>query len=71
MLASEHYFENCLFRLGRYPEEDYRAINGKYRDTNLDYLSEETAEAIQMAAWYVFQNLCDYDENKFKELLGI
>lgn len=71
MSPAEHYFENCLFRLARHPKEDYRAIDGKYRDTNLDYLSEETAEAIQEAAWYVFDNLCQCDVNKLKTLLEI
>lgn len=71
MLPSEHYFENCLFRLVNSPKEDYRAIEGKYRDTNLDYLSDETIEAIQLAAWYVFDNLCQCDTNKLKTLLGL
>lgn len=71
MLPSEHYFENCLFRLANSPKEDYRAIEGKCRDSNLDYLSEETIESIQLAVWYVFDNLCQCDANKLKELLGI
>ena len=71
MSPSEHYFENCLFRLARHPNEDYRAINGRYRDTNLDYLSDETIEAIQMAAWYVFDNICQCDDSKLKILLGL
>lgn len=71
MLPSEHYFENCLYRLARHPKDDYRAINGKYRDSNLDYLSDETIEAVQLAAWYVFDNLCNYDTDELKKLLGI
>lgn len=69
MLPSEHYFENCLFRLARNSHEDYRALDGKYRDTNLDDISDETAEAVQLAAWYVFGHLCNYDESKLKQLL--
>lgn len=69
MAPSEHYFENCLYRLARNPDEDYRAVYGKSRDINLDDLSEETIEAIQLAAWYVFDNLCQCDNNKLKELL--
>ena len=71
MSPAEHYFENCLFRLARHPKEDYRAIDGKYRDSNLDYLSDETAEAIQLAAWYVFDNLCNCDESTLKLWLKI
>ena len=71
MSPSEHYFENCLFRLAERPKEDYRAIEGKYRDTNLDYLSEETIDTIQEAAWYVFDNLCQCDITKLKTLLKI
>lgn len=72
MSPAEHYFENCLFRLARGDKEWERQFKDeKYYDTNIDYLSNETKEAIQLSAWYVFDNICYCDVNKLKTLLEI
>lgn len=66
-LAAQHYFENCIRRIIT-NEEPWNGKSGKYRDTNIDFLSEETVDALLDAIYYLVFDLFNGDIEKLKNL---
>lgn len=65
--AAQHYFENCIRRIVT-DEEPWNGKSGKYRDTNIDYLSEDSVDALLDAVYYLVFDLFHGDIEMLKIL---
>ena len=65
MSPEEHYFENTLEKL------TYEGIEGwkkRLDDTNRNLIPQDSIQAIDTCAWYIFDTICDCKITKMKNI---
>ena len=65
--AAQHYFENCIRRVIN-NEEPWNGKSGQYRDSNIDFLSEETVDALEDVLHYLIFDLLHGDIDELRKL---
>ena len=65
MSPEEHYFENTFYNIAKYGRDGW---NNRLSDENRKYLTEEVISAIDMCLWYIYDLICDCQQEKVKHI---